>query len=88
MSAFRGSGLPPWVAEAMDDAKRDPRPAAKPDQLAAALLNERPRVVPGELSGGEGQPRNYTPITTGEARVKVNRGTVGKPDGPSIKLAD
>ncbi|MDF1903220.1 hypothetical protein PXH80_29710, partial [Mycolicibacterium smegmatis] len=24
----------------------------------------------------------------GETRVKVNRGTVGKPDGPSIKLSD
>lgn len=52
------------------------------------MRGEPRRVGDGELSGGAGQPRDYNPITTGEARVKVNRGTVGKPDGPSIKLAD
>jgi hypothetical protein len=81
------TALPPWVESAMADAQRDPRPVA-PDQLAAALRGERPRVGPGELSGDAGQPRHYNPITTGEARVKVNRGTVGEPDGPSIKLSD
>ncbi|WP_310779146.1 hypothetical protein [Mycobacterium sp. Z3061] len=88
MSTYRCRGLPPWVADAMDDAQRDPRPVAPPDQLAAALRGEHARVGPGELSGDAGQPRHYQPITTGEARVKVNRATVGKPDGPSIKLAD
>jgi hypothetical protein len=75
----------------MAEAKRDPRPVA-PDQLAAALLGERPRVGPGELSGGAGQPRERNPITAHRAprepRVKLNRGTVGKPDGPSVKLRD
>lgn len=83
--------LPPWIESAMFDAQRDPRPVA-PDQLAvgldAAMRGERRRVGPGELSGDAGQARDYNPITTGEARVKVNRGTVGKPDGPSIKLRD
>ena len=82
------TALPPWVADAMSDAKRDPKPVA-PDQLSAALPGERPRVGPGELSGPAGQPRHYHPITEPcEPRVKVNRGTVGKPDGPSIKLRD
>lgn len=85
------TALPPWVESAMADAERDPRPVV-PDALAvgldAAMRGEPRRVGPGELSGDAGQPRHYNPITTGEARVKVNRGTVGRPDGPSIKLAD
>lgn len=85
------TALPPWIESAMFDAQRDPRPVA-PDSLAvgldAAMRGEPRRVGDGELSGGGGQPRHYNPITAGEARVKVNRGTVGKPDGPSIKLAD
>lgn len=85
------SALPPWVESAMFDAHRYPGTVA-PDALAvgldAAMRGERLRVGPGELSGGAGQPRDYNPITTGEVRVKVNRGTVGKPDGPSIKLRD
>ncbi|MCV7222952.1 MULTISPECIES: hypothetical protein [Mycobacteriaceae] len=85
------TALPPWVESAMLDAQRDPRPVA-PDALAvglgAAMRGEPRRVGDGELSGGPGQPRHYNPITSGETRVKVNRGTVGKPDGPSIKLAD
>jgi len=91
MTVFRGRGLPPWVESAMADAKRDPRPVA-PDALAvgldSAMRGEPRRLGDGELSGGAGQPRDYHPITSGEARVRVNRGTVGKPDGPSIKLAD
>jgi hypothetical protein len=85
------TALPPWIESAMFDAQRDPPPVA-PDQLAAALRGERPRIGPGELSGDAGQPREYRPITAhrapSEPRMKVNRGTVGKPDGPSIKLAD
>lgn len=52
------------------------------------MRGEPRRVGPGELSGDAGQARDYHPITKGETRVKVNRGTVGKPDGPSIKLSD
>lgn len=85
------TALPAWVESAMFDAKRDSRPVA-PDALAVgldtAMRGESRRVGPGELSGDAGQQRHYNPITTGETRVKVNRGTVGKPDGASIKLAD
>jgi hypothetical protein len=85
------TALPPWVESAMFDAQRNHRPVA-PDALAvgldAAMRGEHRRVGPGELSGDGGQPCHYNPITTGEPRVKVNRGTVGKPDGPSIKLRD
>lgn len=89
------TALPPWVESAMFDAKRDHRPVA-PDQLAvgldAAMRGEPRRVGDGELSGGAGQPRHYRPITEQRAprepRMKVNRGTGGTPDAPSIKLSD
>jgi hypothetical protein len=85
------TALPTWVESAMFDAKHDHRPVA-PDALAvgldAVMRSESRRVGAGELSGDAGQARPYNPITTGKARVKVNRGTVGKPDGPSIKLRD
>ncbi len=78
------TALPSWVESAMFDAQRDPRPVA-PNHLAvgldAAMRDEPRRVGDGELSGGPGRPRHYNPITTGESRVKVNRATVGKPEG-------
>ena len=80
MSDVTNSVLPPWNLDATADAKRHP------NRPGATEFSHGPGLTPPGLEDATeaeaGRYRGTTPPV--ERDVRMNRGTAGKPGGPSI----